>query len=363
MLKAKPIELIGLTKRFGHDVVAVDGFDLSIPGGEFLTLLGPSGCGKTTLLRMIAGLEQVSSGKIMLDSEDITDVPPNKRDTSIMFQDYALFPHKTIIENIGFGLKMSGLSKTEYRKRAQEMLDFIQLPDVGRRVPSQLSGGQKQRVALARSLVIEPAVLLLDEPLGALDANLRRRMQVELKRVQREVGITFIYVTHDQEEALSMSDRIVVMRDGKAEQIGTPTEIYREPRTEFVATFIGQCNVLEATVEEVSNNQIICAQDGFGRLKAVNPSRFPVNVGKTVKLAVRPENISIGAAAKGKENRAKVQISDHIFVGSTSRCIVSLDNGIEINVEGPGIAELGNIKQVQIGWSADDSLVLSEGQE
>ena len=160
-----------------------------------------------------------------------------------------------------------------------------------------------------------------------------------------------------------MSDRIVVMRDGKAEQIGTPTEIYREPRTEFVATFIGQCNVLEATVEEVSNNQIICAQDGFGRLKAVNPSRFPVNVGKTVKLAVRPENISIGAAAKGKENRAKVQISDHIFVGSTSRCIVSLDNGIEINVEGPGIAELGTIKQVQIGWSADDSLVLSEGQE
>ena len=181
MLKAKPIELIGLTKRFGHDVVAVDEFDLMIPGGEFLTLLGPSGCGKTTLLRMIAGLEQVSSGRIMIDGEDVTDVPPNRRDTSIMFQDYALFPHKTIVENIGFGLKMSGLSRSEYRKRAQEMLGFIQLPDVGSRLPSQLSGGQKQRVALARSLVIEPAVLLLDEPLGALDANLRRRLRTILR--------------------------------------------------------------------------------------------------------------------------------------------------------------------------------------
>ncbi len=360
MLKAKPIELIGVTKRFGHNVVAVDHFNLSIPSGEFLTLLGPSGCGKTTLLRMIAGLEQVSLGRIMIDGEDVTGIPPNRRDTSIMFQDYALFPHKTILENIGFGLKLRGLTKSEYRKRAQEMLDFIQLPDIGKRRPSQLSGGQKQRVALARSLVIEPSVLLLDEPLGALDANLRRRMQVELKRLQRDVGITFIYVTHDQEEALSMSDRIVVMRNGQAEQIGTPDEIYRAPRTEFVANFIGQCNVLEGKVVEISDSLVLCTHEAFGQLKAVNPKGFSVKLGSTVKMAVRPENIAINDGARGKENGATVIKRDQIFVGSTSRCIVSVTAGMEFIVEGPRVAELANTEKVQIGWSADDLLVLAD---
>lgn len=244
-MHAKDVELREACKRFGS-VTAVRPLSLRVEPGEFLTLLGPSGCGKTTLLRLIAGLEGVTSGAILVGGVDVTELPPHRRDTSIMFQDYALFPHKTLAENIGYGLKMRAVPRAERDMAAREWLERIGLAEMGERMPHQLSGGQRQRVALARSLIISPGVLLLDEPLGALDANLRKQLQGELKRLHREVGLTFIYVTHDQEEAITMSDRIAVMNDGAIEQLGPPHSIYDHPETEFVARFIGHCNVVHA---------------------------------------------------------------------------------------------------------------------
>ena len=240
MSAAKDVELEGVSKSFGT-IQAVRPLSLQIRAGEFLTLLGPSGCGKSTMLRLIAGLEQASDGTIRVGGEDVTDHPPNRRDTSIMFQDYALFPHKTLLENVGYGLKMRGIARTVRESRARSWLETIGLAGYEQRLPHQLSGGQRQRVALARSLIVEPGVLLLDEPLGALDANLRHQMQHELRRMHRDVGLTFIYVTHDQQEALAMSDRVAVMRDGRIEQLGDPVNIYDRPETEFVARFIGCC--------------------------------------------------------------------------------------------------------------------------
>jgi len=354
---AKDTAIEGVRKQFG-DVIAVADFSLRVPGGEFLTLLGPSGCGKTTLLRMIAGLEEVSAGRILIGGSDVTRVSANRRDTSIMFQNYALFPHKTVIDNIAFGLKVRGMPKAERDRRARELLDFIHLPDVGERRPGQLSGGQSQRVALARSLVIQPSILLLDEPLGALDADLRRHMQLELKRIQRQVGITFIYVTHDQEEALTMSDRIVVMRNGTAEQIGPPDEIYNTPRSEFVANFIGHCNVLYGTATAVQGDHVICKTPDMGQMAVSNPNRVEVNPGDKVSIAVRPERIRIGEAAQSTETRGMVRYRDKMFLGASHRLIIDAGTSGEMNVEVRDPLPLSEGDQIEIGWNASDALLL-----
>src|SRR4249919_1746566 len=241
------IQLEELTKRFG-EVAAVDGIDLRMPAGEFFTMVGPSGCGKTTTLRMIAGFERPTSGRIVLDDVDVAQVPPHKRNVNTVFQSYALFPHLDVAGNVGFGLKYKRLTKDEHRRRVAEALSLVQLGDLAKRKPGQLSGGQQQRVALARALVLTPRVLLLDEPLGALDARLRKHLQLELKAIQKSVGVTFVYVTHDQEEALTMSDRLAVMRDGLVEQVGAPEAVYAAPETAYVAGFLGSANVLDVEV-------------------------------------------------------------------------------------------------------------------
>ncbi len=238
------LQLKQIEKSFG-DTKVLDGINLELNRGEFITLLGSSGCGKTTTLRIIAGLEQPDSGSVLLNGADVTALPPEKRNVNTVFQNYALFPHMSVADNIGYGLKLKKASKSEIQAKVQEMLTLVQLEEYGKRMPSELSGGQKQRVAIARALAVQPQILLLDEPLGALDLQLRRQMQFELKRLQKQLGITFLYITHDQEEALNMSDRIAVMRQGRFEQIGTPNEIYDSPKTAYVAKFVGESNILK----------------------------------------------------------------------------------------------------------------------
>src|SRR3954469_4110087 len=256
------IQLEELTKAFGEHV-AVAGIDLDMPAGEFFSLLGPSGCGKTTTLRMIAGFEQPTSGRIMLDGADVALTPPHKRNVNTVFQSYALFPHLNVADNVAFGLRRAKRPRDEVRRRVAQALELVQLTGLERRKPSQLSGGQQQRVALARALVLNPAVLLLDEPLGALDAKLRKALQIELKALQQEVGITFVYVTHDQEEALTMSDRIAVMSDGRVEQVGPPPDLYEEPTTTFVADFLGVSNLMAVTAHGESNRRCKVALGEF----------------------------------------------------------------------------------------------------
>ena len=358
MLKSKPLVLEGLTKRYA-DTVAVQSISLEVPAGEFLTLLGPSGCGKTTLLRMIAGLEIPTAGRIMLGGEEVTHTPVNRRDTSIMFQDYALFPHKTVLDNIAFGLKVRGIPRNQREARAREVLEFIKLPQVAQRRPAELSGGQRQRVALARSLIVEPAVLLLDEPLGALDANLRQHMQIEIKRIQRELGLTFISVTHDQQEAMTMSDRIVVMRDGSVEQIGVPEQIYHTPRTTFVAQFIGHCNVIEAVADYQSDGSIVCTHPDFGTLRVDNPWQVAHQKGEMTSIAVRPERVRIDPEAGAFENVATATVVERIFMGAMSRLMLRLASGALVYSDfaesSPRTSAGGT---VSIGWNRADSLVL-----
>ena len=298
------IRLRQLRKTFG-DVVAVDSVDLDVADGEFLTLLGPSGSGKTTVLRMIAGFEQPTSGTIELAGVDVTEVPPYNRDVNTVFQDYALFPHMDVLSNVEYGLKVKKVPKAERRQRAEEALASVRLAEYGSRKPSQLSGGQRQRVALARALVNRPRVLLLDEPLGALDLKLREQMQVELKELQRAVGITFVFVTHDQEEALTMSDRIAVFDAGRIAQIGTPVEIYEHPQTPFVAGFVGVSNLLEAGVAAT-----LLGREG---LWSVRPEKIRVLLG-----SVSPE---------GSERAAAGVIREVVYVGMSTRFIVDLDAG------------------------------------
>jgi putative spermidine/putrescine transport system ATP-binding protein len=296
------VRLVGVRKAYG-DVVAVDGVDLEIASGEFFTLLGPSGSGKTTTLRLIAGFERPDEGRIELAGRDVTGRPPYLRDVNTVFQDYALFPHMTVAENVGYGLRVRGVGRRDRRLRVDEILNVVQLPGLGDRKPIQLSGGQRQRVALARALVNHPQVLLLDEPLGALDLKLRQEMQLELKRIQRavrEVGITFVYVTHDQEEALTMSDRLAVFNEGKIEQIGTPAAVYERPENAFVAGFVGASNVIQRS-------------------------------GRT--FTVRPEKIRMshdGGARRDDENAATGRIRDVVYAGMFTRYLVDLDDGGEL---------------------------------
>src|SRR3954451_39361 len=285
------IRLERVTKRFG-EVTAVDDLSLDIEHGEFFSMLGPSGCGKTTTLRMVAGFEEVTAGTIRLGDQDVTNTPPYRRDVNTVFQNYALFPHLNVFENVAFGLRRKKLADTEIKRKVGEFLALVELPGYERRKTSQLSGGQQQRVALARALINHPRVLLLDEPLGALDLKLRKQMQLELKRIQTEVGITFVYVTHDQEEAMTMSDRIAVMRAGKIEQLGSAEDLYERPATGFVAGFLGVSNLLEGRVTAVSNGMLEVELAGGRSIRSSSTSARS-SVGDEVSAGVRPEKITI----------------------------------------------------------------------
>ena len=313
------LELKEIKKSFTEGEAVLDNISLEISKGEFITLLGSSGCGKTTTLRIIAGLEQPDAGSVWLDGREVTGLEPNQRDVNTVFQNYALFPHMNVAENIGYGLKLKKVPKSEIRKKVSQMLELVQLEGYERRKPSELSGGQKQRVAIARALVNNPKVLLLDEPLGALDLQLRRAMQIELKHLQKKLGITFIYITHDQEEAINMSDRIAVMRDGCIEQIGTPDEIYNHPKTSYVATFVGNANILHGVAESIQGENAIVKIGNDRVIVKLETSQQDTRAkqylaaGEKVTLAVRSENILLQETAvigdTGTDHRDAVDIS------------------------------------------------------
>jgi putative spermidine/putrescine transport system ATP-binding protein len=314
------LELTNVQKRFGETYAVAD-FNLAAEKGEFVSFLGPSGCGKTTTLRMIAGFEQPTTGTITINGEDVTHKSPNKRNVGMVFQSYALFPNMNVADNIGFGLKVRKRPKDQIKKRVAELLEIVNLPDKGNRYPYQLSGGQQQRVALARALAFEPQVLLLDEPLSALDAKIRVALRHEIRSIQRQLGITTVYVTHDQEEALSLSDRVVVMSEGRMEQVGTPFEIYNFPSTAFVASFVGTLNVLPGVVTDATNGQLTIAGQSVRIARS-----FEGNVGREVSVALRPEMVKLGSDAG--ENRLTGKVSDVSFLGSIVRIRVALgDSG------------------------------------
>jgi spermidine/putrescine transport system ATP-binding protein len=318
---APVISLENVHKRFGS-FVAVECANFDIPRGEFFSMLGPSGCGKTTMLRMIAGFEGVTSGQIRLDGVDVSRVPPYRRNVNTVFQHYALFPHMSVFENVAFGPRTKGIDKDEARRRVVKMLEVVRLGEFSERRPDQLSGGQRQRVALARALVNFPSALLLDEPLSALDLKLRQAMQIELKRIQREVGITFIFVTHDQEEALTMSDRIAVMSEGRVEQVGTPEEIYHAPATVFVAGFIGTANLLPATVESVSPGSAVVKLAGDRHVE-VPRGDAPFAPGAGAMVMIRPERLRLVAEQPAAPlNALPVTLEEMIFQGPVVRFIL-----------------------------------------
>jgi spermidine/putrescine transport system ATP-binding protein len=356
-LAAIDVELKRVTKRFG-DVVAVDDVSFQIEKGEFFSLLGPSGCGKTTIMRMVSGFEIPTSGTIEIAGEPMKDRPPFRRPTNLVFQHLALFPHMTVAQNIAFGLEMQGLSKAETTTRVGEMLDLIQLPGYGARRISQLSGGQKQRVAIARALVRQPTVLLLDEPLGALDLKLREQMQLELKRIQREVGTTFVYVTHDQKEAITMSNSIAVMNNGVVEQIGDSNEIYENPRTAFVASFIGETNLFEGRVEAAGGGAVTLASEGL-------PIRVPGNAaaGARASVSVRPEKIAIATTLDELDNRFPGTVDDIIYQGSTTSYQVRLAGGRSITVAVQNVEaglRHGVGDTVMVGWRPERGVLIAE---
>ena len=318
--------LSGVQKQFGT-TVAVEDFNLSAERGEFVSFLGPSGCGKTTTLRMIAGFEVPTAGTITLDGGDITHRPPNKRNVGMVFQSYALFPNMSVADNVGFGLKVRKRPSDQIRKRVRELLELVPLGDKGSRFPYQLSGGQQQRLALARALAFEPEVLLLDEPLSALDAKIRVSLRQEIRAIQRQLGITTVYVTHDQEEALSLSDRIVVMSDGRIEQIGTPFEIYNFPTTHFVASFVGQLNVLPATVVDAGAGRLSVAGQEIRIARAVE-----AGAGSTISIALRPEMVSLGEGIEGS-NRVHGIVRDVTFLGSIVRVRIRLAEDVVVTLD------------------------------
>jgi len=359
----KPIISIrNITKRFGP-VVAVDDVSFDIAPNEFFALLGPSGCGKTTLLRMIAGLETPTEGQIVIDGQDMAFVPPNQRPVNMVFQSYAVFPHMSVRNNVEYGLKVVGTPREETRRRAEEALAMVQLGDLAERMPDQLSGGQRQRVALARALVKRPKVLLLDEPLSALDAKLREQMQLELTRLQRTVGITFIIVTHDQDEALSMANRIAVMNLGRVSQIAGPTELYEHPASRFVADFIGKVNLIEANVKDSKDGRIVVDTKSFGHIEI--PWDGDTQGGVT--LAVRPEKLKL--AEKQPKGRdliiVKGIVRDVAYYGDTSHVVVTSADGVElsINVQNDSRTGGSGVRQGQdiwVSWLPRDTLVLTE---
>jgi putative spermidine/putrescine transport system ATP-binding protein len=352
------VKLQGISKQFGN-IQALKPMDLDVEPAELVALLGPSGCGKTTTLRIIAGFESPDTGSVRIGSKDVTDAPPNKRAIGMVFQNYSLFPHMSVAENVAFGLKMGGVDKVDRGRRVQEMLELVRLGNFGDRQIHQLSGGQQQRVALARALVTNPTILLLDEPLGALDKNLRERMQFELREIQRRLGITSILVTHDQEEALTMSDRIAVMSEGQILQIGSPTEVYERPRTRFVSEFLGTSNILSATVRREVEPGIWAVGFGFDQ-EAEGLVAMPgaLAAGARVNLAIRPEKMRIAELGSGAL-RARVQAA--VFRGSYhayEMAVQGLDTPMflyshaRVTVPADG--------QIALGWSPDSAILLSE---
>ncbi|MEV7808544.1 ABC transporter ATP-binding protein [Microbispora sp. NPDC088329] len=328
------IELDNVVKEYvshGEVVRAVKGVSLAIAEGEFFSLLGPSGCGKTTSMRMIAGFEDPTQGVVRLHGEDVTNVPPNKRDINMVFQSYALFPHMNVWDNVAFGLKRKKVPDAEIKRRVGEILEVVDLVGREKRRPKEMSGGQQQRVALARALVNRPRALLLDEPLGALDLKLRQAMQIELKRIQREVGITFVYVTHDQSEALTMSDRIAVMNDGLVEQLADPREIYERPASKFVAGFIGTSNLLSGTVQQVGADTAVLAIGQSDRI--LIPAHGTLSAGQSVDLTVRPEKIKIAKdRPEGDLSVVRGTVAEVVYLGTSNSYVVVLGDGAEITV-------------------------------
>jgi spermidine/putrescine transport system ATP-binding protein len=356
------IELSGVAKEFrarGEVVVAVAGIDLEIAEGEFFSLLGPSGCGKTTTMRMVAGFEEPTAGAIRLHGRDVTGVPPHKRDINMVFQSYALFPHMNVFENVAFGLRRKSVAKPEITRRVGEMLEIVDMAGRSERRPRELSGGQQQRVALARALVNNPRALLLDEPLGALDLKLRQAMQVELKRIQREVGITFVYVTHDQGEALTMSDRIAVMNDGQIEHLGTPREIYEHPRTRFVAGFIGTSNLLTGTVTRMDGDRAVIELGPDERIIVPVPDRA-VSPGSPLELTVRPEKIDLATSPPAGEGCAlRGTVTEVVYLGTSTNFSVSTTAGSDVVVFQQNSASAADVAargdSVWLSWQPEHS--------
>jgi putative spermidine/putrescine transport system ATP-binding protein len=354
------IRLDGVTKVFDNGVVAVDDVSLAVREGEFFSLLGPSGCGKTTTLRLVAGFEEPTRGGLSIRGRDVTHVPPHRRDTGMVFQSYALFPHRTVFENVAFGLRMRRVPRPEIARRVAAALRLVELEGLGDRRPAQLSGGQQQRVALARAIVIEPSVLLCDEPLGALDKKLRQAMQFELKQLQKKIRITLLYVTHDQEEALTMSDRVAVMDRGRVVQVGPPREIYERPATRFVSDFIGDSNLLEGRAERVEGGQAwLVAADGT-RLCAPGGG---VAAGESLTVAVRPEKVRLLTDAGAPANVFAGTVESVNFQGDATLYRIALDSGRFLlalvpndgsrPLQAPGAA-------VRVGWDGADAVVLRE---
>ncbi|MGF1724924.1 spermidine/putrescine ABC transporter ATP-binding protein PotA [Photobacterium nomapromontoriensis] len=364
--KAPVIQLKGLGKSFdGKQIIA--GLDLNVNDGEFLTILGPSGCGKTTVLRLIAGFENADEGQIVIAGNNVTDIPAEQRNVNTVFQSYALFPHMTVFENVAFGLRMQKVAADEIEPRVLEALRMVQLEQFASRQPHQLSGGQQQRVAIARAVVNKPKVLLLDESLSALDYKLRKQMQIELKQLQRKLGITFIFVTHDQEEALSMSDRIIVMRSGHVEQDGTPREIYEEPANLFVARFIGEINVFDAVVKERLDDERVLA-NVEGRPSMIHCT-LPVNQGDKLKVLLRPEDIRLEEIHNGeKANGIVGYIRERTYKGMTLDSVVELESGESVmvseffNEDDPDVDHSLDQK-VAITWVESWEVVLADEQE
>ncbi|MEU9296633.1 MULTISPECIES: ABC transporter ATP-binding protein [unclassified Streptomyces] len=361
------VRLTGISKTYGS-FTAVHPLDLTVPQGSFFALLGASGCGKTTTLRMIAGLEDPSTGTVFLGDTDVTDLPPYKRPVNTVFQSYALFPHMDISENIAFGLRRRGIKSV--KKQVDDMLELVQLGDKARHKPHQLSGGQQQRVAVARALINHPQVLLLDEPLGALDLKLRRQMQLELKRIQTEVGITFVHVTHDQEEAMTMADQVAVMNGGRVEQLGAPADLYENPSTTFVANFLGTSNLIEAEVVETGSEVVVTA--GGGKLRVPGDRcTSAVRPGGSVLVGVRPEKISLahaddaGTIADGR-NRVTGRIVDSSFIGVSTQYVVNSPAGAELQVYEQNIERDARLRpgaQVVLHWNPAHTFGLDATQD
>jgi spermidine/putrescine transport system ATP-binding protein len=366
--EGRPVEvgLYEVTKRFGG-TVAVDGITLEVAPGEFFSLLGPSGCGKTTSLRMIAGFEEPDEGRVVLSGNEIQGVPPYRRNVNTVFQSYALFPHLTVANNVAFGLRRKRLPKSDVRERVRRYLDLVQLHGFDDRRPSQLSGGQQQRVALARALVCEPRVLLLDEPLGALDLKLRKQMQLELMRIQREVGVTFIYVTHDQEEALVMSDRIAVMSDGHVEQIGFPEDIYERPATRFVAGFIGTSNIIESKVLGRAGDLLEIASAPGDRLVVSPPADRDIRPNDLIAFTVRPEKLSVADIDQpipGDMCTVAGTVVDVVYQGMSTQLVVRTDEGstlVAFRQNRERVSDAGEPgSRVRLMWSPEYNVVLTD---
>lgn len=388
------LELKEIKKSFTEGEAVLDNISLEISKGEFITLLGSSGCGKTTTLRIIAGLEQPDAGSVWLDGREVTGLEPNQRNVNTVFQNYALFPHMNVAENIGYGLKLKKVPKSEIRKKVSQMLELVQLEGYEKRKPSELSGGQKQRVAIARALVNNPKVLLLDEPLGALDLQLRRAMQIELKHLQKKLGITFIYITHDQEEAINMSDRIAVMRDGRIEQIGTPDEIYNHPKTSYVATFVGNANILHGVAEsiqgenaivKIGNDRVIVKLETSQQDTRDTRAKQYLSAGEKVTLAVRSENIllqetavigdtgtdyrdavdinvadgSLDAHNKNSVSGLQATVTEKNFTGGQLRVTLKLNDGTQLIASRYGIdASVAEGQTVRCSFLPTDAVLV-----